>query len=171
MSYLKFLKFRYCPPIRVFFRPNSSGLTICTACAPTVSLATWKRPLRTLKKVKNVFSNSECIYCTISNCSAVTGHGTPWRRRNWVVVTGHVGVGRPWYGVAPGLCRDLGTPKFTIKSGYWNFQYPDVLDKTSSWYSHMSRVQLASADVKFRRGGHGSQAMPSNSKCLQPEMS
>jgi hypothetical protein len=28
----------------------------------------------------------------------------------------------------------------------------------------MSRVQLASADVKFWRSGHGSQAMPNNSK-------
>ena len=27
----------------------------------------------------------------------------------------------------------------------------------------MSRVALASADVKFRRSGHGSQAMPNNS--------
>ena len=30
--------------------------------------------------------------------------------------------------------------------------------------SSMSRVPLASAEAKFRRGGHGSQAMPNNSK-------
>ena len=28
----------------------------------------------------------------------------------------------------------------------------------------MSRVPLASAEVKFRRSGHGSRAMPNNSK-------
>ena len=47
-------------------------------------------------KSKTIFQTPTQGYCTISNCSAVTGHGPSWRRQIWSVVTGHIGIGQPW---------------------------------------------------------------------------
>ena len=94
---------------------------------------------------------SGTTYCTISNCSAGHGSWTLLTTPKSVVVTSHTDVCQPWHLVCDKEIRKTAEqrPKFEhAESQNWS----------------MSRVPLASAEAKFRRSGHGSQAMPNNSK-------
>ena len=80
-------------------------------------------------------------YCTNLCCSAVMG--TLLTATKLVVVAGHIGICQPWQ-----RARAEKIAEFSA----------EIYD-----YLSMSRVPLASAECKLRRGGHGgSQAMPNN---------
>ena len=98
--------------------------------------------------------SEELKYCTISKCSAVTGHGPPWRRRNSCVVTGHFVLGQLWrsnkkkFGrnlwnlslSMPG--RNLSSPKFGNVTGHTGVCRSKISAQRSRVTGHAEQFEM-----------------------------